>query len=221
MPNRRSAGAPGRGPLRASGSERASPVGASGLPGALRELGWEVPRNFLGLDEQASDFARARAGVGPDPVGMHDAGHRVAELHLVIAHGVAAEDGAARLNHRLGAAPEDLFQIPEVALGRVGQDGERGERARAHGVDIGQGVGGGDAAKCERVIDNGREEIHGLHEGALRAQPVDACVVAGVETDQHVRIRKARDARQNRVQNLWTQLGRSTRGLDMSGKLFH
>ena len=67
MPNRRSAGAPGRGPLRASGSERASPVGASGLPGALRELGWEVPRNFLGLDEQASDFARARALVLPVP----------------------------------------------------------------------------------------------------------------------------------------------------------
>lgn len=37
------------------------------LPDTLRELGWELPHNFLGLDEAASDFAKARAVILPVP----------------------------------------------------------------------------------------------------------------------------------------------------------
>ena len=33
----------------------------------LRELGWELPRNFMGLDEDAADFARARSVILPVP----------------------------------------------------------------------------------------------------------------------------------------------------------
>ncbi|MBX6363656.1 MAG: agmatinase [Gemmatimonadetes bacterium] len=37
------------------------------VPEPLRQLGWELPRNFLGLDEGASDVARARAVILPVP----------------------------------------------------------------------------------------------------------------------------------------------------------
>jgi len=37
------------------------------VPEALRELGWELPHNFLGLDEEASAFDRAKAVILPVP----------------------------------------------------------------------------------------------------------------------------------------------------------
>lgn len=37
------------------------------VPEALRELGWELPHNFLGLDEEASAFERAKAVILPVP----------------------------------------------------------------------------------------------------------------------------------------------------------
>ena len=37
------------------------------VPTALQDLAWELPHNFLGLDEQASDFEKARAVILPVP----------------------------------------------------------------------------------------------------------------------------------------------------------
>lgn len=37
------------------------------MPESLRDLGWELPHGFLGLDEEASDFGRARAVILPVP----------------------------------------------------------------------------------------------------------------------------------------------------------
>jgi agmatinase len=37
------------------------------LPESLRELGWELPHNFLGLDEQGADLERAQAVIVPVP----------------------------------------------------------------------------------------------------------------------------------------------------------
>jgi agmatinase len=38
-----------------------------GLPGGLRDLGWELPHTFLGLDEEASAFERAGVVILPVP----------------------------------------------------------------------------------------------------------------------------------------------------------
>lgn len=60
MPNRPAHDAPGRRP--------AQGAGASGAPGGPpRDLSWELPHNFLGLDESASAYERARALVLPVP----------------------------------------------------------------------------------------------------------------------------------------------------------
>lgn len=59
MPNRRDPEAAGRG-MRGRMEPR-------GLPSELRDLGWELPHAFLGLDEEAAAFDGARAVVLPVP----------------------------------------------------------------------------------------------------------------------------------------------------------
>jgi len=60
MPNRRAEGVPGRGTGSSKGEGPAS-------PGRDREFPWELAHSFLGLDESASDFSRARAVIVPVP----------------------------------------------------------------------------------------------------------------------------------------------------------
>jgi agmatinase len=62
-PNRRDASAAGRRLL-----ERSQPAGGRmAVPKELQNLGWELPHNFLGLDESASDFSRAGVVLLPVP----------------------------------------------------------------------------------------------------------------------------------------------------------
>ena len=65
MPNRREPGASGRGPAESSDGAGRRP--SPGLPDALLDLPWELPRTFLGLDEDAGHFEEARAFVLPVP----------------------------------------------------------------------------------------------------------------------------------------------------------
>ena len=37
----------------------------------------------------------------------------------------------------------------------------------AHGVDVAQGVGSGDLAEHVGVVDDGREEVHGVDDGQV------------------------------------------------------
>ena len=76
-------------------------------------------RRALVLDRGADDagaepfgedqaIAGARAGVGPDAIGVDRAGDRVAELHLGVAHRVAAEQRHAGFLQLVEAAEKDL-----------------------------------------------------------------------------------------------------------------
>jgi hypothetical protein len=58
-----------------------------------------------------------------------------------------------------------------------------------------------------------------LHQSQIIAEPEHTGIVAGVETHQHVRMFHARQARERLVQNLWTQLRRSTGGFDVCCQL--
>ena len=65
-------------------------------------------------------------------------------------------------------------------LERVGDEVERGDRRRAHRVDVRQRVGGGDAAERVRVVDDRREEVDGLHDRQVVGELDDAGVVGRV-----------------------------------------
>ena len=52
----------------------------------------------------------------------------------------------------------------DVALGEA-HEVHGAPRRSSHGVNVREGVSGGDAAKGVGVVDNGREKVNGLDEG--------------------------------------------------------
>src|SRR6185437_16976066 len=74
-------------------------------------------------------------------------------------------------------------------------------------------IRGGDLAKSEWIVGNGREEVDRLHEGEVIRESIHPCVVAGIETNEQIGIIRPRQTAKHGVQKTWTQLGRSTSGL--------
>jgi len=103
-----------------------------------------------------------------------------------------AGDGNARgLTHR-DAARENLLNHLHAQLAqRHADNGERQQRARAHGIDVGQCVGGGDAPEVMRVIHDWHEEIRGGDNRLLVVQFVHRGIVAGFGADEQRRVRQA------------------------------
>jgi hypothetical protein len=69
---------------------------------------------------------------------------------------------------------------------RHGGDGGGRLRLGAHGEDVAQRVVGGDAAEQPGVVDEGAEEIHGVHHRLARRHAHHGGVVRRVQADQHV-----------------------------------
>lgn len=105
------------------------------VPESLRDLGWELPHNFLGLDEEASDFERARAvilpvpyeatvsfggGTGAGPSAILEAS-RYIELYDQELDSEPSEVGIATLPelHLTGAGPEEAIRELREAYDRV------------------------------------------------------------------------------------------------------
>jgi hypothetical protein len=63
---------------------------------------------------------------------------------------------------------------------------QRHDGRAAHGIDVADGVGGGDAAEVERVVDDGHEEVGGGDQRLLVVEPVDGGVVGGLDAHQQL-----------------------------------
>ena len=98
------------------------------------------------------------------------------------------------------AAGEDL---PDDAVGQLADrhadDGQREQRPPAHGIDVGQRIGGGDAAELVGVVDDGHEEVGGRHDRLFVVQPVDGGVVAVLDADQQVGIGRCQVRRERGI----------------------
>jgi hypothetical protein len=118
---------------------------------------------------------------------MHDPDHGHPVLRLVIFDGVAADDRDAGLARDLRAAGEDAGKYfrPEFLHGVRG-DVQSADRRSAHRIDVGERVRRRDAPEVIRIVDDRREEIDGLNDREVVAQPIDARIVAGRETDEDV-----------------------------------
>src|SRR6202035_2656208 len=114
---------------------------------------------------------------------MDESSDRVPELSFIVANAVAADHGASGLDHLREAAGEDALQNFKISLVGEADQRERGQRAAAHGIDIAEGVGGGDLAESVRVVDDGSEEIDGLHQRLIRRDLIYSGVVGVVEAD--------------------------------------
>ena len=76
---------------------------------------------------------------------------------------------------------------PSGQLGEAAEV-EREERPAAHRVDVGERVGGGDAAEAPRVVADRGDEVGGGDEGAAVAavcEQIHAGIVGGLRAHQH------------------------------------
>ena len=85
------------------------------------------------------------------------------------------------------------------------EDRDGHHRRTAHGVDIADRIGGGDAAELERVVDDGHEKVGRADHRAAVAQVVGRRVVARLVAHQQARVGAHGEAA---VKDLLQQLGR-------------
>ena len=122
-----------------------------------------------------------------EPIGVGDASDGQAVLGLGVVYRVAADDRTSGLGGNRRPATQNLDQhLGSELLQRERHQVQGADRGCGHRVDVGQGVGGRDAAEVERVVDDRGEEIDCLDERQVVCEPIYAGVVGGLERDQHV-----------------------------------
>ena len=99
---------------------------------------------------------------------------------------MAADDRAICFDHFRKAAGKYLLENLEITISRETYVRQGGDGTSAHGVDVAQGVSGGDLAEGVRVVNDGGEEIHGLYERGAGVDLVDASVVGVIEAYEDV-----------------------------------
>ena len=114
---------------------------------------------------------------------------------------------APRLVHLVVAAPQ---QVVDGLLRHGFGDAEKIQRQfrfAPHGVDITEGVGGGDLAEEVGVVGDGREKVHRLHQGQLVGYFIYRGVVGGIEPHQQVGVVAGADIPQQLGQHAGAHLG--------------
>jgi hypothetical protein len=120
---------------------------------------------------------------------------------------VAAGNQAARLVDLVIAAPQHLVdRLRGHFLGDAHQV-QRQLRLPAHGVDVAEGVGGGNLAEEVGVVGDRREKVYRLHQGQLVGDLVDRRVVALVKPHQQLGVAVDLDALQELGQHAGPYLG--------------
>ena len=84
---------------------------------------------------------------------------------------------------------------PPSCVERERHQVQRGDRARAHRVDVGERVRRGDPAEVVRVVDDRREEVDGRHDRQVVGHPVDRGVVGRLRRPPAARDRRSGEAR--------------------------
>ena len=157
---------------------------------------------------QDQPVAYAGIGIALDALGVHQAqGHQAIDgLHRI--DGVAAGNGDARRLADRGTASQDLANgLGGEHVDGHAHQGQRHDGGAAHGVHIGDGVGGGDAAKVERIVDDGHEEVGGGNQRLLVVELVDSGVIGRLDAHQQLRRQRhggggLEDVRQHARRNL-------------------
>ncbi|MNQ27252.1 hypothetical protein D3C85_405070 [compost metagenome] len=185
--------------------------GAHGVRGQLLVLGLELAL-LLGRGEdadaerfgQVKDIARLGGVVLLDGIERHYAGYRQAEDGLGGVDAVAASQGDPRLVTHLAAAVDHLLgHFRGQGVDGPAEDGDGDDGLATHGIDVADGVGGGDAAEGEGVIDDGHEEVGGGDDALTVADVHHGGVILAAVAHHQGRIVEPRDlALENGVEHL-------------------
>lgn len=184
----------------AGGVEGGHELGGGVGEGVGGEAAFDGGGDDAGADRfgEVEEVARFGTGVGDDVVGVDESGDGEAVEGLGVLDGVAAGEDAASLGDLVGTAAED--GVDDLGWEDVGGDADDvhgGDGASAHGVDVGEGIGGGDLAVEIGVVHDGGEKIEGLDEGALVIEAIDGGVVGGGGTDEEIGVVDLGEAAQN------------------------
>jgi len=97
---------------------------------------------------------------------------------------VPAEQRSTRLAQRRGGAFEDGAENPVGNVFGEAAEIEGEQRRAAHGVDVGERVGGGNPAEAARVVAHRGDEIGSGDQGAA-VEKEDSGIVGRLRSDQH------------------------------------
>ena len=128
---------------------------------------------------------RLRVALDAARIDQADGDQAVDRLHRIDA--VAAGDGnAGSLADRFAAVEDSAHRLERQLVDRHRHQRQREERTPAHGVDIRDGVGRGDRAEVERIVDDRHEEIGRRDDRLILADLIDRRVVARLDADQQL-----------------------------------
>ncbi|MNM35669.1 hypothetical protein D3C81_463690 [compost metagenome] len=206
----------------ARGVQSAHPVAGQALV-LVAQLGL-----FLGggKDADAQRFGQVQAAADASGVVafhvafLHHAGHGQAEDRLGGIDGVPTGQGNARFG-AYRAATTDHFtgHFRGQHVDWPAENGDGHQRVAAHGVDVADGVGGGDAAEVVRVIDDRHEEVGGRDHAALVVQRVHCCIVARGIADPQFRVQGLGAAfGENHLEHLRRDLAATTGAVAVLGQ---
>ena len=173
-----------------------------------------------GADGFAEHQHVAGLGVGVADLlaGLDHADDRQAVLGLGIVHGVAADDQTFGLGGLGVTALEGLAEDLLVQRRRESDDVQGDQGLAAHGVHVGQGVGGGDGPELVGIVGDGWEEVHRHDERRIVVEAVHGGIVARLGANQQVGVAQQRNITQDLTQVLKAQLGRSTSAVGKLGE---
>ena len=116
----------------------------------------------LGQDQLVADLP---CSVGEQFVGMHEAQRDQSVDRLLAVDRVTASNRHTRRRTHGCAARQDLADhLHRHHAHRHAHDREGEDRRCPHGIDVREGVGRGDAAEFERIVDHRHEEVRRRHQ---------------------------------------------------------
>ena len=157
------------------------------LAGRLVPVVQDPETERLGQRQRRAGFSGVVAQQG---VGVAEAGDSQAVLRLRVVDAVATRKMGARLEADVGASAQHLGgELERDLVPRPCQQVDREQRFATHGVDVGEGVGRGDAAPVVGVVHDRGEEVGGRdHRAATRplVDPYGGTVVAVLEAHDEI-----------------------------------
>jgi hypothetical protein len=115
---------------------------------------------------------------------LHQAEDHQAVDRLDGIDGVAAGDGDAGFGADALAAADDVTDgFQRQLVDRHAHQGQGHDRRATHGINVGNGVGSGNAAEVERVVDDRHEKVGGGDQRLRVVEAVDGRVVRGFDAD--------------------------------------
>jgi len=165
-----------------------------------------------GGDAEAQRFAeeemisRFGAALGQDFIGFGDSDGHQSKFRFVVGNGVPAGDDHASLPAFFSRTADDCLGNFLGQVGREGGDIESQEGFCAHGVNIGETVGGGNGSVIVGVVHHRGEEVGGDHQGMVLVQLPDSGVVSRIQPDQKLGIIGGVEGFFNWLQNLRQRL---------------